>query len=89
MMSGSAIDKPRDITSGHMGTVAEYLHDLTAERFLRLGVSSVVYPRSGMADGDVVCAIFSADGALMSVVEDIETAMALASEHGMTVVTVH
>jgi len=49
----------------------------------------VVYLRSGIADGDVVCAIFSADGALMSVVEDIETAMALASEHGMAVVTVH
>jgi hypothetical protein len=42
-----------------------------------------------MVEGDVACAIHSADGALMAVVEDVVTAVAQVSEHGMAVVTVH
>ena len=88
-MSGSAIDKPRVATSGDVDTAAEFFHDLTDERFLRLGVSSVVYFRSCMVDGDPAYAIHSADGVLVSVVEDIYAATMLASDYGMAVVTVH
>jgi hypothetical protein len=88
-MSGSAIDKSRDTTGGDVDTAAEFFHDLTAERFLRLGVSSVVYFRSCMVNGDLACAVHSADGVLVSVVEDIDVATMLAFDHGMAVVTVH
>jgi hypothetical protein len=88
-MSVSAIDKPSDATDGNVDTVAEFFHHLTAERFLRLGVSSVVYFRSCMGEGDPAFAIHSADGVLVSVVQDIDAATMLASEHGMAIVAVH
>jgi hypothetical protein len=88
-MSAPAIDKPMDTTGGDLDPVAEFFHHLTATRFLRLGLQSVVYLRSCMVEGDVACAIHSADGALMAVVEDVVTAVAQVSEHGMAVVTVH
>ena len=88
-MSISAIDKPRDTTGSSVDKVVEFFHHLTAERFLRLGVSSVVYLRSCVADGDQAYAIHGADGTLVGVVEDIDTAVAQASEHGMAIVTVH
>jgi hypothetical protein len=72
-----------------MDTAEEFFEHLTATRFLRLGVLSVVYFRSCTADGERFYAIYNADGALMSVVEDIDAAMALASEYGMAVAKVH
>jgi hypothetical protein len=88
-MSGSTIDKPRDTSGTDVDTAAEFFHDLTAERFLQLGVSSVVYFRSCMVEDDVAYAIHSADGVLVSVVEDIDAATMLAHDDGMAVVTVH
>ena len=88
-LSGSAIDKPKDTTGGDVDTVAKFFHGLTADRFLRLGVLSLVYLRSCMVEGDLAYAIHSADGALMSIVEDIDAAAILASDYGMAVATVH
>jgi hypothetical protein len=88
-MSISAIDKPRNSSARNADTVAEFFHHLTAERFLRLGVSSVVYLRSCVVEGDPAYAIRSADGLLVSVVEDIDAATMLVSDYGMAVVTVH
>ncbi len=88
-MSISAIDKPRDTLGVGMDVVAEFFRNLTAERFLRLGVLSVVYCRSRIVDGDPAYALYSADGVLVSVVEDIQAATLLANKHGMAVVTVH
>jgi hypothetical protein len=88
-MSGSAIDKPTDTVGGSVDTLTDYLHHLTPTQFRGLGVPLVVYLRSCVVDGEVVYAIHTADGALRSVVEDIDTATALASEWGMAVVTVH
>ncbi len=88
-MSVSAIDKPSDATDGNVDTVAEFFRHLTAALFLRLGVSSVVYFRSCMVAGDLIYAIHSADGVLVSMVEDIDAATMLASDYGMAVVAVH
>jgi hypothetical protein len=88
-MRGSAIDKPRDTNGGDATTAAEFIHDLTTKWFLRLGASTVMYFRSRMVEGDRAYAIHSADGVLVSVVEDINAVTMLASEHGMAVVTVH
>jgi hypothetical protein len=88
-LSGSAIDKPRDTTGGDVDIAAEFFHNLTTDRFLRLGVLSLVYLRSCMVEGDLAYAIHSADGALISVVEDIDAATMLASDYGMAVAAVH
>jgi hypothetical protein len=88
-MSGSAIDKPSDTTGCDVDTAAGFFRDLTAERFLRLGVSSVVYLRSCIVEGEPAYAIHAADGVLLSIVEDIHGAGMLASDYGRMVVTVH
>lgn len=69
--------------------MAESFRHLTPERFLRLGVLSVVYLRSCRVEGDLAYAIHSADGALLSVVGDIDAAAKLAPGYGMAVVLVH
>ena len=88
-MSGSAINKPKNTSDREVDAVAGFFHHLTAEHFLRLGVSSVVYLRSSMVGDDPTYAIHSADGVLMSLVEDIEAATMLASDYGMAIVAVH
>jgi hypothetical protein len=88
-MSSSAIDKLRDTTSSDVDAATEFFQNLTAERFLRLGVSSVVYFHSCIVEGDPAYAIHGADGVLLSVVEDIHGATMLASDYGRMVVTVH
>ena len=76
-MSGAAIDKPSDTVGGGVDTLANYLHHLTPTQFQGLGVPLVVYLRSCVVDGEVAYAIHTADGALRSVVDDIDTATAL------------
>ncbi len=62
---------------------------MTRGELLRLGVPRLVYLRCGTIDGQPAYAIHAADGTAMAVVEDIEVAIELASEHDMTFVAVH
>jgi hypothetical protein len=62
---------------------------MTRGELLRLGVPRLVYLRCGTVDGQQAYAIHAADGTAMAVVEDIEVAIELASEHDMTFVSVH
>jgi hypothetical protein len=71
---GSAVADPRQMTSAQLR---------------RLGMPWMVYLRSGTVDGQTAYAIHAADGTAMAVVEDVELAMELASEHDMTFVAVH
>jgi hypothetical protein len=48
-----------------------------------------VYLRAGSVDGEAAFAIHAADGTAMAIVEDVELAFELASEHGLLFVTVH
>ena len=89
VMSAQVIDRLRDTVGGDAKAFADDPHHYTAAQLRRLGVASVVYLRPCTVEGDVGCAILGADGALMGVVEDIDTAKKLASEQGMAVVTVH
>jgi len=86
-MSVSATSNPTDTVRGDV--LVDDAHGVKPAWFLLLGVSSVVYLRSCEVEGDLAYAIHGADGALLSVVEDIDTAIMLASEHGMVVVAVH
>jgi len=54
-----------------------------------LGVPRLVYLRSGTVDGVTAYAIHAADGTQIVVVDDLEVAIELASEHDMTFVAVH
>jgi hypothetical protein len=49
----------------------------------------LVYLRCGTIDGQPAYAIHAADGTAMAVVEDIQVAIELASDHDMTFVAVH
>lgn len=87
VMSGSTIVRPSD-TAGRVGTLAEYLQHLTPWQFQQLGVQTVAYLRPCVVDGEEGWAIHTADGALRSVVDDINAAIALTTRWGMAVVTV-
>ncbi len=62
---------------------------MTRAQLRQLGTPSLVYLRTGMMDGTTAYAIYAADGTVMSVVDDIEVAVELVAEHGMTFVAVH
>jgi hypothetical protein len=62
---------------------------MTTAQLRRLGVPSLVYLRAGTMNGCLAYAIHAADGCPMAVVEDIDTAVALAGERGMAFVAVH
>jgi hypothetical protein len=65
------------------------LRQMTRGELLRLGVPRLVYLRCGTIDGQPAYAIHAADGTAMAVVEDIQVAIELASDHDMTFVAVH
>jgi hypothetical protein len=61
---------------------------MTLAQFRRL-VRSIVYLRPDVLNGPLTYAIHAADGLPMAALEDIDAAVALASEHGMVFVAVH
>ena len=75
--------------SGAAASASADLRRMTSGELLQLGVPRLVYLRCGTIDGQPAYAIHAADGTAMAVVEDIEVAIELASEHDMTFVAVH
>jgi hypothetical protein len=65
------------------------LRQISSAELRRLGMSQLVYLRSGMVDGQTVYAIHAADGTAMAVVEDLELAVDLVSTHDLAFVAVH
>jgi len=70
-------------------TVLADVRQMTPTQLRDLGVPSLVYLRSGIADGQIAYAIYAADGTAVAVVDDPEVAIELVAEHGLTFVTVH
>jgi hypothetical protein len=62
---------------------------MTCAELRRLGMPQMVYLRCGLVDGQPAYAIHAADGTPMAIVEDMEVAIELVSEHDMTFVAVH
>jgi hypothetical protein len=62
---------------------------MTPAQLRQLGVARLVYLRSGTVDGETAYAIHAADGSTVAIVEDIDVAVELVSEHGLTFATVH
>jgi hypothetical protein len=65
------------------------VRQMTAAELRRLGVPSLVYLRQGTMDGQIAYAIHAADGSEVAIVEDVQVAIELAMEHGLSIATVH
>jgi len=88
-MNVAVIDRPGETAGLDVTVPAADVRRMTSAQFRRLGVRSVVYLRSGLLNGETAFVIHAADGIPMAVVQDVESAVALASEHGMAFVAVH
>jgi hypothetical protein len=62
---------------------------MTAEQLLGLGKRQVVYLKSGMHDGELAFMLYGADGTPLVMVDTVETAVEMATEHGLGFVAVH
>jgi hypothetical protein len=71
------------------GTLITDVRGMTQSQLRRLGVPGIVYLRAGTADGETAYAIYAADGTAVAVVDDVELAIELVTEHGLTFVPVH
>ena len=49
----------------------------------------MVYLKAGTCDGEQAFVVFGADGTLLVVVDNIETATAMVARHGLDFVTLH
>ena len=65
------------------------LRHITAEQLRHLGTRQVVYLRSAIRDGEHAFAVYGADGIPLVVVDDVDTAVAMAAERGFGFVAVH
>jgi hypothetical protein len=82
VMNAHALDEPGK-------TMIDALRHITAEQLLHLGTRQVVYLKAGMRDGEQAFALHRADGTPLAVVDDVETAVEMADEHGLGIVTIH
>jgi hypothetical protein len=65
------------------------LRSITPEQLLHLGTRQVVYLRVGWRDGELTFAVYGADGVPLVVVDDVDSAVAMAAERGLGFVAVH
>jgi len=65
------------------------LRQMTAEQLLGLGTHHVVYLRSGTCNGERLLVLYRADGLPLVMVDDVEAAVEIAAEHGLTFISVH
>ena len=82
-------DEPGE-AGGHAGDFTRGdPRQMTQAQLRQLGVSMLVYLRSGTRNGQPAFAIHAADGTAMAVVDDIDLAEEIVSEQGMVFVPVH
>jgi hypothetical protein len=62
---------------------------ISTEQFRYLGTRQMVYLKVGMRHGERIYVIYSADGSLLDVVDDLDTAMERAALIGLKLVSVH
>jgi hypothetical protein len=67
----------------------EVLRQLTPMELRQLGLSQLGYLRLGRLNGSPTYALLAADGSTMALTEDVDSAMDIADEHELTVLTVH
>ena len=88
-MNMHPMDDPGEtLTKSRDQTIATLRH-ITAEQLRHLGARQVVYLKAGTCDGEQAFVVFGADGTLLVVVDNLETAAAMVAGHGLDFVTLH
>jgi hypothetical protein len=62
---------------------------MTVEQLLQLGTRQVVYLKAGLHDGEVAFVLYRADGIPLIAVDDVETALEMVAEKGLSFATIH
>jgi hypothetical protein len=62
---------------------------MTVEQLLQLGTRQVVYLKAGLHDGEVAFVLYRADGTPLIAVDDVETAVEMVAEKGLSFATIH
>jgi hypothetical protein len=83
------MSEPSKTTIGVEDQTTAALRRITSEQLLHLGTRQVVYLRVGLHDGELAFAIYGADGVPLVVVDDVDSAVAMAAERGLDFVAVH
>jgi hypothetical protein len=65
------------------------LRRMTCERLLHLGMSQVVYLKSGMCDGEMLFMLYNADGTPIVATDDVVVAIEAAADRGLNFVNLH
>jgi hypothetical protein len=65
------------------------LRQMTCEQLLHLGISQVVYLKSGVCDGELVFLLYSADGTPIVATDNVDAAIEAAADRGLNFVNLH
>ena len=65
------------------------LRRMTVDQLRDLGTCQVAYLRSGTCDGERLFVLYGADGMPLVTVDDVESVVDIATEHGLACVSVH
>ena len=65
------------------------LRHITADQLRGLGTHQFVYLRAGLYDGARLVMLYGADGEPLAMVDDVETAVEIATEHGLKIIAVN
>ena len=65
------------------------LRQMSVEQLLHLGTRQVAYLKSGMRNGELLFMVYGADGTPLVMVDAVETAVEMATQHGLGFVAVH
>ena len=88
-MHDAAIEEITDVLAYEEIDLAAEARRMTSGQLRELGVSRLVYLRAGTINGETAYAIHAADGTTVGIVDAIDLAIELVTEHGLTFVTVH
>ena len=65
------------------------LRQMTCDQLLRLGISQVVYLKSGVCDGEMLFMLYGADGTPIVATDDVDVAIEAAADRGLNFVNLH
>jgi hypothetical protein len=82
------LDTPDDKVSATLAQRSA-LRRMTCEQLLHLGMSQVVYLKSGMCDGEMLFMLYNADGTPIVATDDVVVAIEAAADRGLNFVNLH
>ena len=82
------ISEPGEMRIGAEDPINALRH-MTTEQLLHLGERQVVYLRAGTCDGEMRFVLFGADGTPLARTDAVETAVDMAAEHGLALISIH